>query len=132
MPLVLTLKPGERVILAGAVIKNGPAVAHLQIENQVTLLRQKDILTEAEATSPCKRIYLVIQLMYIGDGLTSELAQVYWDIVRDVLVAAPSTKGLISQISEYIVESRFYPALKVAKKLISYEEELIKHASKPG
>lgn len=89
MPLILTLKPGERVILAGAVIKNGPAVAHLQIENRVTLLRQKDILTEIEATTPCKKIYLVVQLMYIGDGLTSELTQLYWDLVRDVLAAAP-------------------------------------------
>ncbi|OGU14016.1 MAG: flagellar protein FlbT [Geobacteraceae bacterium GWC2_53_11] len=132
MPLVLTLKPGERVILAGAVIKNGSTVAHLQIENQVTLLRQKDILTEADATSPCKKIYLVIQLMYIGDGLTPELAQVYWDLVRDVLTAAPSTKDLISEISAYIVASNFYPALKVAKKLISYEEELIDHATKLG
>lgn len=132
MPLTLTLKPGEKVILAGAVIKNGPTVAHLQIENQVTLLRQKDILTEAEATSPCKKIYLAIQLMYIGDGLTSELAQVYWDLVRDVLAAAPSTNGLISQISAYIVDMSFYQALKVAKKLISYEEELIKHATKLG
>lgn len=132
MPLTLTLKPGEKVILAGAVIKNGPTVAHLQIENQVTLLRQKDILTEAEATSPCKKIYLAIQLMYIGDGLTSELAQVYWDLVRDVLAAAPSTNGLISQISAYIVDMSFYHALKVAKKLISYEEELITHATKLG
>ena len=132
MPLILTLKPGERIILAGAVIKNGPAVAHLQIENHVTLLRQKDILTEAEATSPCKKIYLVIQLMYIGGGLTSELAQVYWELVRDVIVAAPSTNDLISQISTYIVDSSFYSALKVAKKLISYEEELIDHATKLG
>lgn len=132
MPLILTLKPGERVILSGAVIKNGSTVAHLQIENQVTLLRQKDILTEADATSPCKKIYLVIQLMYIGDGLTPELAQVYWDLVRDVLAAAPSTNDLISEISAYIVASNFYPALKVAKKLISYEEELIDHATKLG
>lgn len=129
MPLVLTLKPGERVILGGAVIKNGPAVAHLQIENKVTLLREKDILTEAEATTPCKKIYLVIQLMYIGDGLTVELGQLYWDLVRDVLAAAPSTNDLISQMSAYIVESSFYPALKVAKKLISYEEELISNAT---
>lgn len=132
MPLILTLKPGERVILAGAVIKNGPAVAHLQIENRVTLLRQKDILTEIEATTPCKKIYLVVQLMYIGDGLTSELTQLYWDLVRDVLAAAPSTNDLISQMSAYIVESSFYPALKIAKKLISYEEELIEHAAKLG
>lgn len=130
MPLTLTLKPGEKVILAGAVIKNGPTVSHLQIENQVTLLRQKDILTEAEATSPCKKIYLAIQLMYIGDGLTSELAQVYWDLIRDVLAAAPSTNDLISQMSAYIVDMNFYQALKVAKKLIFYEEELIKHATK--
>lgn len=130
MPLILTLKPGERIILAGAVIKNGATTAHLQIENQVTLLRQKDILTEHEAITPCKKIYLVIQLMYIGDGLTTELAQVYWDLVRDVLAAAPSTNDLISQISAYILDSSFYSALKVAKKLISYEEELMNHATK--
>jgi flagellar protein FlbT len=132
MSLALTLKPGERAIVAGAVIKNGSSVAHLQIENHVTILRQKDVLTELEATSPCKKIYFAVQLMYVSDGLTTELTQIYWDLVRDVLIAAPSTKDLISQISAYIVGSDFYPALKVAKKLISYEEELISHASKLG
>lgn len=130
MPLILTLKPGERVIIGGAVIKNGATVAHLHIENQVSLLRQKDILTEADATSPCKKIYLAVQLMYIGDGLTSELSELYWALVRDVLDAAPSTNDLISQMSAYIVELNFYSALKVAKKLISYEEELLNHATK--
>lgn len=132
MPLKITLKPGERVIVGGAVLTNGPTVAHLLVENRVPLLREKDILTEAQATTPCRKIYLVIQLMYIGDGLTSELAQLYWDLVRDVLAAAPSTNDLISQISAYIVESSFYPALKVARKLISYEEELMDHATKLG
>lgn len=130
MPLVLTLKPEERVIISGAVIKNGSSVTHLQIENHVTLLRQKDILTEADAITPCKKIYFAIQLMYIGDGLTSDLAEVYWDLVRDVLAAAPSTKELVSQISAYVDESNFYSALKVAKKLILYEEELVTHATK--
>ena len=129
MPLKLTLKPGERVILAGTVIKNGPTVAHLQIESQVTLLRQKDILTEAEATTPCKKIYLVVQLMYIG-GMTSELSTLYWDMIRAVLEAAPSTNVLISQMSAYIVDADFYSALKVAKKMISYEEELMDYATK--
>jgi flagellar protein FlbT len=132
MPLKLTLKPGERVIIAGAVLTNGLTVAHLQIENRVPLLRERDILTEAQATTPCKRIYLVVQLMYIGEGLTSELAQVYWNLVADVLAAAPSTNDLISQISTYIVDFDFYHALKIAKKLISYEEELFDHATQLG
>ena len=132
MSLILTLKPGERVILGGAVIKNGSSVAHFQIENKVTLLRQKDILTKSDATTPCRKIYLVVQLMYVGDGLTTELAPLYWDLVQDVLAAAPSTNDLISRISAYIVDSNFYAALKTAKKLISYEEELIRHATKLG
>ena len=70
--------------------------------------------------------------MYIGDGLTPEFAQVYWNLVRDVIEAAPSTNDLISQMSTYIVASSYYQALKVAKKLISYEEELMNHATQPG
>lgn len=132
MPLKLTLKPGERIIVGGAVLTNGATVANLLVENRVPLLRQKDILTENQATTPCRKIYLVIQLMYIGDGLTSDLAQLYWDLVRDVVTAAPSTNDLISQMSAYIVELNFYPALKVAKKLISYEEELLEHATTHG
>lgn len=132
MPLKLTLKPGERVIIAGAVITNGPTLAHLQIDNRVPLLRQKDIMTEGEATSPCKNIYLIVQLMYIGGDSTPDLTQLYHDLARDVLMAAPSTNDLISQISAYIVESSFYPALKIARKLISYEEELMDHATKLG
>jgi flagellar protein FlbT len=129
VPLKLTLKPGERVILAGAVLQNGPTTAHLLIENQVSLLRQKDILTEEQANTPCKKIYLVVQLMYIGEGLNAELAGIYWGLLHDVLAAAPSTNDLISQMSAYIVDSNYYPALKVAKKLIAYEEELLKHAT---
>lgn len=132
MPLKLTLKPGERIIVGGAVISNGSTIAHLLVENRVPLLRQKDILSESEATTPCKRVYLVVQLMYIGEGLTSELSQLYWDLIRDILAAAPSTNDLISQLSVYIVDSDFYAALKVARKLISYEEELITHATKLG
>ena len=132
MPLKLTLKPGERILVGGAVLTNGPTVAHLLVENQVPLLRQRDILSEANATTPCKKVYLVVQLMYIGEGLTSELAQLYWGLVRDILEAAPSTNDLISQISAYIVDMNFYPALKIAKKLISYEEELMNHAAKLG
>jgi flagellar protein FlbT len=132
MPLKLTLKPGERIVIGGAVLTNGQVVANILVENRVPILRQKDILTESEADTPCKKIYLVVQLMYIGDGLTSELAELYWELVRNVTTAAPSTNGLISQISAYIVDSDFYPALKVAKKLISYEEELLDHATKLG
>ena len=130
MPLKLALKPHEKIVIGGAVIKNGASSCHLLIENNVPILRQADILTEAEANSPCRRIYFVIQLLYIDGDKNPELQPMYWDLVNDVLSAAPSMKELISQISQFIIKAKFYQALKTAKKLIQYEEELLNNVTK--
>ena len=59
MALKITLKPGERMIIGGAVLTNGnSASCDLVVENKIPILRQKDILTEEKANSPCRRIYL--------------------------------------------------------------------------
>ena len=51
------------MIVGGAVITNGNIRnTDLIIENNVPILRQKDILSEKDATSPCSRIYFLIQL----------------------------------------------------------------------
>lgn len=129
MPLKLTLKPHERVVLGGAVVRNGATACHLLIENNIPILRQADILSESEATTPCRRIYFVIQLIYIDQAQSAELQPLYWDLVREVLEAAPSMKNLISRISQFIIDNKLYQALKAARKLIQYEEELIKNAT---
>jgi hypothetical protein len=41
-------------------------------------------------------------------------------------------KDLILQASEYIVGGKYYQALKQAKKLVTYEEELLRNVSKTG
>lgn len=107
---------------------NGHAVATLSVENNVPILREKDILTEAEATTYCKKIYLVIQLMYLGEVPNIELARLYGDLVAELLAAVPSMKDLISGITGYILNGKYYQALKQAKQLIQYEEELLNHA----
>jgi flagellar protein FlbT len=128
MALKIVLKPGERIIISGAVITNGKTTAQLLVENHVPILRQKDIMGENEATTPCRRIYLAIQLMYIDAGNLAMHHHTYWNLVKDVLKAAPSTLPLIGRISDHILNNRHYQALKLAKKLIEYEEEAVAHA----
>lgn len=128
MALKIVLKPGERIIISGAVITNGKTTAQLLVENHVPILRQKDIMGENEATTPCRRIYLVIQLMYIDAGNLAMHHHTYWNLVKDVLKAAPSTLPLIDRISDHILNNRHYQALKLARKLIEYEEEAVAHA----
>lgn len=127
MALKLTLKPDERVVIGGAVITNGKERSDLLIENSVPVLRQKDIMSEKDANSPCRRIYLAIQLMYVDEKNIKEYHNTYWNLVSDVVKAAPSTIGLLDQISEHILNSRYYKALKLAQKLIDYEQEAISH-----
>ena len=117
MALKITLKPQEKMILGGAVISNGNhAACQLIIENKVPLLREKDILREKDADSPCRSLYFIIQLMYI-DTENSDIHQKnYWDLVHEIVKAAPSTTGLIDRINEDIVNNRYYQALKSARK----------------
>lgn len=132
MSLKLTLKPHEKIIIGGAVIQNGMSTCHLSIENNVPVLRQTDIITDAEATTPCRRIYLAVQLMYVEGEKRDGILPIYHDLVNELLRAAPSMKDLISQTSEYIVDGKYYQALKQAKKLITYEEELLRNVPESG
>jgi len=127
MALKITLKPQEKMIIGGAVISNGNnAGCQLIIENKIPILREKDILNENDADTPCRQLYFLIQLMYIDDeGNLAIHQENYWNLVSEIVKAAPSTIGLIDHINENIVSGRFYQALKLAQQLIDYEQEVI-------
>ena len=128
MPLRIELKPGEKVFIGGAVIENGPSRAHLTVLNGVPVLRERDIFTEQTADTPCKRIYLSIQLMYMDEQHLSQHHQAYWQLSRELLEAVPSSMGLLDRISAFILNREYYQALKTAKELIRYEQDIVEHA----
>ncbi len=130
MALKISLKPHERLIIGGAVVVNGNVRSDLIIENNVPILRIKDIMRGQDADTPCKRVYLTVQLMYVDEKNLDKYRNIYWKLVRDILTAAPSMLETIKQISDHVLNDRYYRALKVARKLINLEEEILKHASK--
>lgn len=131
MALKITLKPHEKMIFGGAVVKNGDSKCELIIENNVPILREKDILTEGKADSPCKRLYFIIQLMYVDEKNLVIHHNSYWNLVRELVSAAPSMVYFVDQLSEYILNNRYYQALKLAKKMVEYEREVLSNVLKP-
>ena len=129
MSLKVELKPGERVIIGECVITNADQRTRLVIDGQAPILREKDILTAKTADSPAKRIYLAVQLMYISRDPTAH-HQIYFELVRNILRAAPSSWPLIESINNHILIGELYKALRQAKKLIAYEAELIENAKR--
>src|ERR1700691_1283869 len=65
MPLKLSLKPGEKFVLNGAVVQNGDRRSALLLQNKASVLREKDIMQVDEATSPSRRIYFPVMMMYL-------------------------------------------------------------------
>lgn len=129
MALSLNLKPREKIFIGGAVVQNGPNRTELIILNDAPILRQKEILHESEATTPCRRIYLAVQQIYMDQGNRLVYYRMLTELLRDVLHAAPSTAGLVKEIGAHVTEGRYYNALKSTKQLINYEKELLKNAS---
>ncbi|PLX45149.1 MAG: flagellar biosynthesis repressor FlbT [Hyphomicrobiales bacterium] len=132
MALKVELKPGERFILGESVITNGNHRSQIFIEGDAPVLREKDILTPDTADTPCKKVYLAIQLMYLSPDPEPMLQQ-YYQLAEDVRTAAPSTGPYIERMNNRILTGALYKALKEAKALIAYEVELLDHAQRsPG
>jgi flagellar biosynthesis repressor protein FlbT len=127
MALKVELKPNERIIVGNAVIRNGEQRTRFFIEGEAPILREKDILTAKTADTPAKRIYLAVQLMYLTGDL-SDHNEVYFPLVRDFMEAAPSATPLIAEVNNRILSGDLYKALRSAKKLVAYEQELMGHA----
>ena len=125
MALKVELKPNERIIIGACVITNTDQRARLLIEgDKVPILREKDILTPETANTPAKLVYLAVQLMYISPNPQVNHGT-YFNLVRDIVTAAPSTWPIIEEINNHILNGEMYQALKEAKKLVGYEKQLL-------
>jgi flagellar protein FlbT len=129
MALKIELKAGERIILGDCVITNADQRTRLLIEGEVPILREKDILTPARADTPAKRVYLAVQLMYTSKDQRSH-HELYFKLIRDIMKAAPSAWPIIECINNHILSGEMYKALKDAKKLVAYEQEIIRNATR--
>jgi flagellar protein FlbT len=127
MGLKVELKPGERIILGESVVTNGDQRTRLVIEGEAPILREKDIMTPETADTPCKRVYLIVQLMYLSRD-PSQHHDTYFRLVKEIIAAAPSTSGYFDRINNQILTGNNYKALKEAQTLIDYEKDLLANA----
>ena len=67
LPLKLSLKPGEKFVLNGAVVQNGDRRTVLLLQNKASVLREKDIMQPEEVVTPARMIYFPIMMMYLDE-----------------------------------------------------------------
>jgi flagellar protein FlbT len=125
MPLKLSLRPGEKFVVNGAVVQNGDRRAALVLQNKASVLREKDIMQQHEADTPAKRIYFPIMLMYLDESGRAEAytefarrLNEFMNVVRDPIVLAECIG-----VSKEVMAGEYYRALMRCRKLIAYEAD---------
>lgn len=129
MALIIDLKPGEKILIGEAVITNDDQRTRLHIGGDAPILREKDVLKEEDADSPCKKIYFLIQCMYLARNPRIYFEK-YFGLIREIQDAAPTTTFFFLKINEMILEGAYYKALKETRELVKHEQELIDNVRK--
>ena len=129
MPLKLSLKPGEKFVLNGAVLANGDKRTSLVIQNKACVLREKDIMQPKDAKTPARRIYLAIMLMYLDGEASEEPYNEFALRMTEFMgaVSTPAVLGLCVEISRDVAQGAYYKALIACRKLFDFEQERLSY-----
>ena len=126
MPLLIDIKPGDKVIINGAVIENAGGNTKLFVHNQAAILRGKEVLSEADCGTPAARAYFALQCAYIFPDKHDHYLPLFDNLLTDYVTACPSAKPIGEQIRQEIKDDKLYRALKSAQKLILHEGDLLR------
>ncbi len=125
MPLKLSLKPGERFVLNGAVVQNGDRRCSLVLQNKASVLREKDIMQQEEVTSPSRHVYFPVMMMYLDEAGADKYYDEFLKRMTEFMGVISNTAVLAEcvGVSRAIMLKEYYKALMGCRKLIDYEDE---------
>lgn len=124
MPLKLSLKPNEAVVVNGAVLRNGERRGTMLLQNQARVLRQKDVLHPEATRTPEQHLYFAVMQMY----LTGETEGPLYDQTVSAITAAMNTektedgRARLIDISAACAAGETYQALSLCRKLLEAGE----------
>jgi flagellar protein FlbT len=131
MPLKLSLKPGEKFVLNGAVLTNGDKRASLVIQNKACVLREKDIMQPDMATTPARRIYVPIMMLYLDPEGNEQYYNDFALRMTEFMGAIQNRAALTAcmEISRDVMSGAYYKALMLCRKLFDFEQERLSYDS---
>lgn len=120
MPLKLSLKPGEAVIVNGAVLRNGDRRGTMLLANQARVLREKDILRPEQVETPSERAYFAIMQLYLMGEHEGAVYDQVASALADVLESVASDEACedVLKMSRACAAGQTYQALSLCRKFM--------------
>lgn len=125
MGLKVVLKDKERIIINGAVIA-AQGRTSIEIENRAVILRGKELMTEEEADTPAKLLYLATMLAYIDPDNRERHQNAIIEQISAVMAAYQNLEVAAHCVAfaQKAACEEYYPALADCRRLMAVEEAL--------
>jgi len=129
MPLKLTLKANERIVVNGCVIRNSNRRHVLTIESQADVVRGPDLLDDSATATPVGRAYFLVQTALTHpDTREKVVPMIQADLATLITVMGSATQSHVFQAANYVSIGDFYKALRSLKPVLKREAELLAFA----
>ncbi|GLQ05590.1 flagellar biosynthesis repressor FlbT [Sneathiella chinensis] len=126
MSLKFRIPAGEKIIVNGAVITNTSSKAmHFSLENDASIMRERDILLPNQVTTPLHNVYLQVQMMYIEPENHAEHYRTFQEAAQNAFLSSVDieTRDAIFEVVGLVGEKNFYNALKLLQSMIRDDAE---------
>jgi flagellar protein FlbT len=129
--LQISLKPGERIYVNGAVIKVDRKVS-LEFLNDVTFLLEHHVLQPEDTRTPLRQLYFIVQTALIDPANSVDARAMFRESIASLLVSfenATIRQGL-TEVRENFERGRIFDALKVCRSLFAIEDGILAQGSR--
>jgi flagellar protein FlbT len=95
------------------------------------VLREKDIMQPDQATTPARRIYFPVMMMYLDESAAERQYEEFATRLTEFMgvVRNPDVLSDCIAISKHVMAREYYKALMLSRKLIEYEDQRLGHVS---
>ncbi|WP_323765188.1 flagellar biosynthesis repressor FlbT [Marinovum sp.] len=126
MALNLTLKPFERVIVNGCMLRNGGRKSTIIVETRADIIRETDLLKPDAATTPVKAVYFLIQSALVdaeGRDKAAKAAQQRLAVLATTF--SPELRGHVFTAANNVSLGEYFTALRDLRPLLAREAEVL-------
>src|ERR1700730_15462753 len=125
--LVLELRPGEAMIINGALVRFRTR-SRIELVAKARFMFGKQIMAPEQADSPARRIYFALQTAYVGEEeeRTSGLATAH-ELIAAFKAATTSAlaREILDRAEAAAADDNCYLALKLTRRIINHEDTVM-------
>lgn len=130
-PMLISLRPGERVYINGAVLQVDRKVT-IELLNDAMFLLEGHVMHYDETTTPLRQLYFVVQTMLM-DPINADNTRALFKHIFNATVELFSNEAIIGglKVVETLVDSnRPFEALRAIRSLYPLEAAVLPEAAK--